>query len=259
MKTRYPIEAFALTMVVFSQNMRYALIAGILILFITTFGLVLDQLFGYIIPKWSRISCNIILMVALTYSIFQIVLIAVLGYEIQNTDFIIHVFIGLLIAKHINDWEGNPDYSRLLLEGAGAYATLLIISIFREFMTGGAIYGYEIADFGFLSLGFSNIIVGFMLAGIGVAILNWLFYKDKDIARSEGLLVIIPVTLVIQPFIIDSIDSIVSMAVTIAIALILFFSVRKYLVFSRLSKSIKHMPVELLSMGMIYMVLSMFG
>ncbi|TAH69499.1 MAG: hypothetical protein EWM47_06885 [Anaerolineaceae bacterium] len=258
MKARYPTHTFALAMVVFSQNMRNAIIMGILILFVTILGLILDQLFGNKIPKWSRISCNIILMVALTYSIFQIALIAMLGYDIQNRDYILHIFLGLLIAKHIIDSDGNSDYNRLLLESAGAYATLLIISIIREFMAGGAIYGYEIADIGFKSIGFSNVIMGFILTGIGIAILNYIFYKEKTIIKSNGLLVIIPVILVIEPFTIESLNPTVSKVITFAIVLLLFYSVRKYLIFSRLSKSIKHLSVELLSMGMIYMILSMF-
>ncbi len=258
MKARYPMEAFALAMVVFSTNMRIAFITGILLIFITTLGLVLDRLFGNKIPKWSRISCNIILMVALTYSIFQIVLIAILGYETQNSDYILCIFLGLLVAKHIIDSDGDTDYNRLLLEGAGALFTLLIISIIREFMAEGAIYSFEIADIGFRSSGFSNVIMGFLLAGIGIAILNRIFNKDMHIIKSESLFVIIPVILVIQPFTIDSISWPVSMTITIAIVLVLFYSIRKYLVFSRLSKEIKSLPVEMVSMGMIYMILSMF-
>lgn len=258
MKARFPMEAFALAMVVFSQNMRNAFVTGILILFITTLGLVLDRLFGSKIPKWSRDSCNIILMVALTYSIFQIVLITVLGYETQNTDYILHIFLGILIAKHIIDAEAASDYNRLFLEGAGAFASLLIISIIREFMAEGAIYGYELVDFAFKSYGFSNVIMGFLLAGIGIAILNRIFYKDKYIIKSETLLVIMPVILVIQPFTIDSLSPSASMAITIAIVLLMFYSIRKYLIFSRLSKEIKYLPVEMVSMGMVYMILSMF-
>lgn len=258
MKARYPMEAFALAMVVFSQNMRDALITGILIMFITTLGLVLDRLIGSKIPKWSRNSSIIILMVSVTHSLFQIVLIALLGYELQNVAYIYHIFLGILIAKHIIDADGQVDYNRLLFEGAGAYAILLIISIIREFMTIGAIYGYEIADFSYKSYGFSNVTMGFLLAGIGIAILNRGFYKNAKIIRSETLLVIIPVILVVQPFVIDSINSTVSMVVTIIIALLLFYSIRKYLVFSRISQEFLHMPIELLSIGMIYMILSMF-
>jgi Na+-transporting NADH:ubiquinone oxidoreductase subunit NqrD len=258
MKARYPIEAFALAMVVFSQNMRNALITGILILFITTLGLVIDRIFGDKIPKWSRISCNIILMVALTYSIFQVVLLAILGFETQNTDYILHVFLGLLIAKYIIDVEGDPDYNRLFLEGAGAYAVLLIISVIREFMSAGAVFGFKIAELSFKSNGFSNVIMGFLLTGIGLAILNRIFNISGNLAMSESLLVIIPVVLAIQPFTVDSVSQSVSMIITIATALVLFYSVKKYLVFSRLSKDIKNLPVDMVSMGIIYMILSMF-
>ncbi|NLL01142.1 MAG: hypothetical protein GX271_10845 [Clostridiales bacterium] len=258
MKARYPIEAFALAMVVFSQNMKDALISGILILLITTLGLVLDQLFSKDLPRWSRTSCIIILIVSITHSLFQIVLIAVLGYEITDNTYIYHIFLGILIAKHIIDAEGQRDYNRLLLEGAGAYATLLIISIIREFMAEGAIHGFELLDFSYKSYGFSLVTIGFILSGMGIAILNRIFYKNRDLKRTESLLVIIPVIFLVQPFVIDSIDPTVSMVITIVITLVCFYSIRKYLVFSRLSKEIKNMPIELLSIGMIYMIFSMF-
>ncbi len=258
MKPRYPMEAFALAMVVFSQNMRYAIIVGILIIFITTLGLFLDKHIGSGIPNWSRIPCNIILMLALTYSIFQIVLIAVLGYELQSTDYIIHIFIGILISKHIIDSKGNSDFNLLLLECAGAYATLIIISIIREFMTGGAIYGFKMADIGFKSSGFSNVIMGYILAAIGMAILNYIYKSEGHFPKADALFVIIPVVLVIQPFAIDSISPWASSIITIAIALILYYSVKRYLVFSRISKDFMNRPIELLSMGIIYMTLSMF-
>ena len=256
MKARYPIEAFALAMVVFSQNMRNALITGILILFITTLGLVIDRIFGDKIPKWSRISCNINLMVALTYSIFQVVLLAILGFETQNTDYILHVFLGLLIAKYIIDVEGDPDYNRLFWK----VRSICRIALYRlsEFMSAGAVFGFKIAELSFKSNGFSNVIMGFLLTGIGLAILNRIFNISGNLAMSESLLVIIPVVLAIQPFTVDSVSQSVSMIITIATALVLFYSVKKYLVFSRLSKDIKNLPVDMVSMGIIYMILSMF-
>lgn len=259
MKARYPMEAFALAMIVFSQNMKDALVTGILILFITTLGLVLDKLIGRSLPKWSRYTCTIILMVSLTYSLFQIVLIKVLGYKIENT-YILHIFLGILIAKNILDSDGDTDYNRFLLEGAGAFASLLIISIIREFMAEGAIFGNELVKFKYLSNGFSQVVMGFILTGIALGILNRIFYKDEmiDKIRSDSLFVIIPVVLVIQPFTIDSVSPIVSTVITIIIVLLLVYSVRRHLVFSRLSKEFKHMPVELLSTGMIYIILAMF-
>jgi hypothetical protein len=100
--------------------------------------------------------------------------------------------------------------------------------------------------------------MGFLLTGIGLAILNRIFNISGNLAMSESLLVIIPVVLAIQPFTVDSVSQSVSMIITIATALVLFYSVKKYLVFSRLSKDIKNLPVDMVSMGIIYMILSMF-
>lgn len=256
MKNRYPMEAYALAMIVFTQNMRMAVITGILVLFITTLGLVLDGLIGSRLPKWSRNSCTIILMVSLAYSIFRVVLIGVLGYEMDDTAYVFHVFLGILIAKHVIDMDGKTDYNRLLLEGAGAYATMLIISIIRELMAHGSIYGYEIAEFALMSNGFSMAAIGFILAAIGLAILNRIFGYEK--IKTKSILVILPVVLLVQPFQFESIDPALSTLLVIVIVLILVYSVNLYLVFSRLSKEIKYLPADLMATGMIYIILSMF-
>ncbi|CUH92562.1 hypothetical protein [Herbinix luporum] len=259
MKARYPVEAYALAMVIFSQNMRIALITGILILFISTLGLVIDGLVKCNLPKWSRNSSIIILMVSLTFSLFQIVLVAVLGYKINDTASIFHIFLGILIAKHIINKADEIDYNSLLLEGAGAFAMLLIISLIREFMAEGSIYGYKILDFNLKSYGFSQVIMGFLLTGLGLALLNRIFYhKEKEKIKTDSIFVILPVVLLEQPFTIDGIDPSVSMLIIIIIVLILLYSIRKHLVFSRLSKGIKNLPAELVSAGMVYMILSMF-
>lgn len=255
MKARYPMEAFALAMVVFSANMKDALITGILIILITTLGLVLDKAFGSGLPEWSRKSCIIILTVSITYSLFQIVLKSILGYEVDNTASLFHIFLGILMAKHIIYAEEDRNYNLLLLEGSGAFAVLILISIIREFMADGSIYGFKVADFSHTSYGFSQVIMGFILAGLGLAILNRIF-KYKDL-KTEGLYVILPVALLIQPFEIEGIESTASMIITIAIVIIMVYSVKKQLVFSRLGKEIRNMPAELVSAGMIYMILSM--
>jgi len=255
MKVRYPMEAFALAMVIFSQNMRNALITGILIILITTFGLVLDGSVGIRLPKWSRYSSIIILLVALTYALFRIVLIAVLGYDIDNTESVFHIFLGILMAKHVIHADEDRNYNLLLLEGAGAFAALLIISIIREFMAEGSIYGFKIADFNYKSYGFSQVIMGFILAGLALAILNRIF-KYRDI-KTEGFYVILPVALLVQPFTIEGMETSVSMIIAIAAVALMLYSVKKHLVFSRLGKEIKSMPAELVSAGIIYLILSM--
>ena len=256
MKNKYPMEAFALVMIIFTQNMRVALITGILLLFLTTLGHVIDELFLSRLPFWSRNSCTIILMVSFSYSIFHIVIRGILGYTMDNTDYIFHIFLGILIANHIINKEGKQDYNRLLFEGAGAYAIMVLISIIREFMTNGSIYGYEIGEFTFTSDGFSKVAIGFILTAIGIAILNKI-YGYKNI-KTRSILVTLPVVLLIRPIEIRGIESSLGILLSIIIALILIYSVKKYLVFSKLSKEIKYLPADLMSTGMIYMILSMF-
>lgn len=256
MKNKYPMEAFALAMIIFTQNMRVALITGILVLFITTLGLVIDELLLNRLPIWSRNSCTIILMVSFSYSIFRIVTIGILGFTMDNTDYIFHIFLGILIANHIIHVEGKPYYNRLLFEGAGAYAIMLIISIIREFMANGSIYGYEISEFSFTSDGFSKVAMGLMLTAIGIAVLNKI-YRYENI-KTKSILVILPVVLLVRPIELSGIESSLGTLISIVIALLLVYSVKRYLIFSKLSKEIKYLPADLMSTGMIYIIFSMF-
>lgn len=256
MKVKYPLEAYAFAMVIFSQNMQDALITGILILLITTLGLLLDRAVGSRLPNWSRNSCVIIFMVSLTYSVFVIVRTGILGHPTEEAEKILTVFLGILIARHLIVSEKEVDYNRLLLEGSGAFAALLIIGILREFMAEGSIFGNTVADFNGLSFGFSQAVTGFLLAGLALAILNRCFgYKD---IKTVSPFVILPVIVMVQPFEIGGLAESLSIVISIAAVLLLWYSIRKYLVFSRLSEECVHLPAELISVGMVYMILSVF-
>lgn len=255
MKTIYPMEAFALAMVVFSLNMQEAIITGIVLLLITVLGMVLDQAFGRHLPSWSRKLCLTILIVAVTYSLFQIVFIKVLQGNLDSKVVFLQLAIGVLIAKHVlsND---EFNYSNLLFESAFAYGSLILIGILREFLSFGTIYSYEIMDFDFLTSGFQNAIVGFILSAIAIAILNRAFGYEE--LNTESLWVIIPVVLVFQPFSLELPWESIGILISIFAAVLLILSVRMYLTFSKVSREWKRLPIELLSMGMIYLVLIAF-
>ncbi|NLP35160.1 MAG: hypothetical protein GX359_08215 [Clostridiales bacterium] len=252
MKTIYPMEAFALAMVVFSLNMQEALITGILLLLITVVGIVLDQAFGRALPSWSRKVCSIILIVAVTYSLFQIVFIRILQGNLDNKAIFLHLAIGMLIARHVisND---EFDYNNLLYESAFAYAALIIIGALREFLSFGTIFAFEIADFNFFTSGFQNMIIGFILSAIAIAILNKSFGYEE--VNTESLWVIIPAVFAYQPFSLDLPWESVGIVISIVSAIVLILSVRMYLVFSKISKEWRKLPIELLSTGMIYLIL----
>ncbi|NLK75130.1 MAG: hypothetical protein GX288_07580 [Clostridiales bacterium] len=257
MKIIYPVEAFALAMVVFSNNMENALLSGIIILFIATLGAVINHYIGIkIIPDWSRKPCNYILITAITYAVFQIVMGHIPGYSLEGASTLIQLAIGSLIAKYVIAIEGYEDFDKLLLEGASAYGALIIIGILREFMTEGSIFNNQLIKLGFMTVNFQNVAFGFMFAGIAIAILNRIFKADNK--GIESLYVIVPAVLINHPFSIKALDNSLSILISILVAVIMLLSVRKTLTFSRVSKEFKHLPIELISVSAIYMILIAF-
>lgn len=252
MKTIYPMEAFAFAMVVFSLNMQEAMITGILLLLITVLGMVLDQACGRFLPSWSRNICLVVLNVAATYSLFQIVFIRILQRNLDAKIVFLQIVMGILIAKHLIS-NSEFDYNNLLYESAFAYGALILIGFLREMLSFGTIFAYEVADFAFFTSGFQNVIVGFVFSAIAIAILNRAFGYDD--VNTESLWVITPTLIVYQPFSPNLPWESIGLLISIIVAGLLILSVRMYLTFSKIGREWRRLPIELLSTGMIYLAL----
>ncbi|MBE5966062.1 MAG: hypothetical protein E7255_03720 [Lachnospiraceae bacterium] len=255
MKTKYPMEAFALAMVVFSFNMREAFLTGILLLLITVFGLVIDQVVGRQLPSWSRRISMTILILAITYSLFQVVIVRVLQENPDYRTVFLQLVAGAFIAWHVLTCK-EADYNNLLFEGSFAYGALILIGLLREFLSYGTIFEYKIADYAAFTPGFQNAIVGFMLSAAAIAIINRAFVYEE--AGVESLWVILPAMIVYQPFSLDLPVKSLGILISIVVAVLLFLSVRKYLTFSNISREWRRLPIDLLSVGMIYLILMVF-
>ena len=57
MKLRYPAEAFALGIILFSAGMKEAFAAGILVIFTSVFAELLKNLLEKAVPAWSLQLC----------------------------------------------------------------------------------------------------------------------------------------------------------------------------------------------------------
>ena len=66
MKLRYPAEAFALGIILFSAGMKEAFAAGILVIFTSVFAELLKNLLEKAVPAWSLQLCVYILPPALS-------------------------------------------------------------------------------------------------------------------------------------------------------------------------------------------------
>lgn len=255
MKIKYPIEAFALAMIIFSRNLKEALLTGMIILIVSLLGALFHNIIGRGLPLWSRRACNFILVVALNYSLFKIVLLGIFHIRLDESATFILIMIGVLIGKYCLCTE-ELDIGRLLIEGACAFVAITAVGLVREFIAEGRIFGITIISLNFMSRAYQNIVFGFMFSGIAIAILNYFF--DNKSKKWSSLWVVIPPFLINNPFVFRNMDESLSVLLTVLIALILFLSVKEYILFSKTSKDWRRLPVDLVAASIIYMILRIF-
>lgn len=245
-KMKYPLEAFALAMIIYTRTFQEALLSGIIILFISTFCLVFDDFFLKKLPEWSRNSSITILTVSLSYALFGLVL--------HSSNTIINLALGALIAIHILQVNDSENYDRFLLEGSSAYGAMIIIGLLREFLSQGHFNGVEIADLTFMSSGFQKMAIGLLFAGIAIAILNKMFGYSST--RLSSFFVLIPIILVDQPFLINNLGQTFSVVLSILVTIVLLISIKMGLSFSHISREWKGLPIGMVSMSFLYLFLT---
>ena len=95
MKLRYPAEAFALGIVLFSAGMKEAFAAGILVIFTSVFAELLKNLLEKAVPTWSLKLCVYIASGSVCASAF-LAGFAVLGTVLPTELWIMVFIVGLL-------------------------------------------------------------------------------------------------------------------------------------------------------------------
>ena len=98
---------------------------------------------------------------------------------------------------------------------------------------------------------------GFLTAGMTLAFTNGVLSKKS--ANTHSLLLVIPLAVFMRPFTMERfLEPILGQIWTIAVPVILFMSVKVTLKFARTSRAYKGLPVEMLAMGFVYMILSIY-
>lgn len=224
MKIKYPAEAFALGMVLFSAGMKEAFAAGILVILAVVFAEVLKNLLESRILRWSLMGCVCVGTAAISSSAFLLGFSA-LGLEMEWGTWLMTLILGLF-------------------------------AIGREFFGTGEIFGNLIMKAEFQSGIFQDVIFGFLTAGISLACANSVLKKNHTDTRTLWL--VIPLALFMRPFDMESFGQVAGLIWTAAVPVVLFWSVQKTLKFANTGKAFRGLPVEMLSMGFIYMILSIY-
>lgn len=92
--------------------------------------------------------------------------------------------------------------------------------------------------------------------GIALACANSVLKKKHTDTRTLWL--VIPLALFMRPFDMESFEQVAGLIWTAAVPVVLFWSVQKTLKFANTGKVFRGLPAEMLSMGFIYMILSIY-
>ena len=134
MKQKYPAEAFALGIVLFSAGMREAFAAGILVILTVVFAEFLKNLLEKCsLPDWSFRLCVYIAAGAVGASAFLLGF-AGLGILLDRGQWLMAFVVGLLCAHQALRGCVEADYGALLWESAivwGFVVLFLLIAIIK--------------------------------------------------------------------------------------------------------------------------------
>lgn len=255
MKLKYPAEAFALGIILFSAGMREAFAAGILVILTMVFAELLKNLLEKILPAWSLRLCVYIAAGAVCSSVFLLGF-AALGTLLGTGLWVMTFVVGLLCAHQALRGSVEAEYGELLWESAIAWGFWILLAVVREFAAGGQIFGNTVLKLGFQSAAFGETCFAFIAAGLVLALTNGVL--KKECREQNSFLVALPAILLLHPFTTRIFGQTAGLIVTILVPAALFLSVKQTLKFSRVSAAYRGLPVDMLAAGIIYMILSIY-
>ena len=255
MKAKYPVEALALSMILFSTNMKDAFVAGALLLFAVTFAMFLKNLLIMRIPRWSSVCCVALLTATVCASVFQLGFYY-LNMELSWINYLLTWVVGLLAAKHVLQNERMDSYGELFYEMAVGWAIFLVLSMCREFVSFGSIAGNHAADFEFTTKSFQKVMFGYLTAGMGVGFTNGILKTSFD--RSSAFVIPFAVAVGYPPITLKTYPQAAVIVAGVFVTVVCLYSIQKRIAFSDTGKAYRKIPVQMLSLGFLYMILSIF-
>ena len=255
-KIKYPVEAFALAMVLCTLSIQTAASVGILIVFGTVTGMLVREILG------EEKRMQEVEMMSTFFAVFGPIYLTnryVFGYTTDTWQSLFaFAAIAILTAKYVwsADEDSVEDYSGVVKQSIAAYAVMLVIAVFREALGYGTLLGYELPQIALISSGYTHTMFGFIFAGLGIAAVNRIF--RMDVGSLESSLIVVPVEVLATPFVIQGIPEVLSTILAAFLVIIYVVSVKGRLIFSDVDNSFHAMPIELISVGIVYMILSFF-
>lgn len=247
MKAKYPVEPFAIALIMFSGTMKEATVVGIILLAAACLGCVLRS-----VPvsggQWTNSILSGLLTSVCIYSAFVYV-----GIDCTVTQIIGIVLLGLFTTRYVFLMGGKESADELVRESAIAYGMLLAMAYLRELLGNGTVFDTKVTEAGIVSATYLKPAFGFITAGLGLGLTNRILKRQ---AEDESLWTLVPMVILFSPYVLSGIPELLGGLVGSGIALVAFMAVRGRLVFSAPESFMSKLPVHLLSMGFIYMIMS---
>ena len=250
MKTKYPVEAFALAIILMSATLKEALVAGILVFLAASAGVVIKLAMGKGEEKDIVSGCVAAVVGA---AAFYAAFVVVLGAEATWQTLASYAFIGLLAGKFVYEDTICNEVSAFSKESIIAYIMMLIIACVREFWGAGALLGSELIKANFTTSSISSAMFGLIFAGLALGFTNMIVKKE---ASFNSLFVVVPAAIVVIPVNINSAPAAVNVILGAALAAIIMLAFKNRLTFSVTKKAFRSLPVELVCAGIAFMVMS---
>lgn len=255
MKVKYPVEAFALTMILFSTNMKEAFVAGAIVLVAITLAMFLKNILAEKVPNWSLYACVLIGTASVCASGFEFAFYS-LGSEFSARYWIMTFVIGLLAGNHAIKSDLEADYDGVFFQAAVVWGMLLLLTIAREFLAFGSIAEYQVAEWTILSKSLQKTMFGFITAGMGIAFTNGILKITLD--KQDITAWVCVLALCFPPMALRTFPEVVTAIVGAAAVGVGLYAIKNRIAFSNAGKAFRRLPVELLSVGFLYMILSVF-
>lgn len=255
MKIKYPAEAFALAAVIFSTGMKTSFVAGILLILVAVFAEFLKNLLKPVIPDWSVKGCVLLGTASVCVGAFTLGFSA-LSIPLGTGKGVLAFVLGGFVARHVLTVDLEADYGELFFESGIMWGIWVVLGGIREFFGAGEVFGYEIGNTVMQSEAFQEMFFGFLTAGTALAFTNGILKKKS--VTPHRLFWVLSVLLLAEPFAVGSVEEIAGFIWSVLAPAVLFLSVKRTLRFSRTGTAFRGLPVEMLSMGFIYMILSIY-
>lgn len=241
---RYPIEAFGFAMVLFSTGMKEAMLAGIAVVF----GHVLMNVLFDNTGKSMKLVCGVVGGVFTAAAILLMGMLA--GVEFTIWQKAAAAVTGCLMAKHAKDAGEEFDFNDLLLADTLAYAAMVITAIVREYIGAGAVYTIALKHTTLMSDELGKALLVIPLAGILLGLINRIVSSGN--VRNAALWVCVPLVVFEAPC--DLLNQTVGAIVGMVIVLAVYLAVRTLLKYSDNKENMEGVPVEMVLLGLIYLV-----